>query len=66
VRGQLIEVDMSHAATTYRLLEGPGLPIRHFGQHLRLSPAAALRQPAAADPAGTDLPEDLQELPRAA
>jgi trehalose/maltose hydrolase-like predicted phosphorylase len=66
VRGQLIEVEMTHAATIYRLLEGPGLPIRHFGQHLRLSPAAAVSRPAAADAAGTHLPEDLRELPRAA
>jgi hypothetical protein len=57
---------MTHAATIYRLLEGPGLPIRHFGQHLRLSPAAALSRPAAADAAGAHPPEDLRELPRAA
>jgi alpha,alpha-trehalose phosphorylase len=62
VRGQLIEVDMTHAATTYRLLEGPGLPIRHFGQSVRLRPAVALSRPTAPNPAGTD----LQRLPRAA
>jgi Glycosyl hydrolase family 65, C-terminal domain len=60
--GQLIEVEMTHAATTYRLLEGPGLPIRHFGQQLRFSPGAALSRPTAADTAG----RDVQDLPRAA
>jgi alpha,alpha-trehalose phosphorylase len=62
VRGQLMEIDMTHAATTYRLLEGHGLPIQHFGQQLRLSRAAALSRPAPADLAAAD----LQELPRAA
>jgi alpha,alpha-trehalose phosphorylase len=38
VRGQLIEVDMTHAGTEYTLLEGRGLPIRHDGQELRLAP----------------------------
>ena len=37
-RGQLVEVDMTHATTTYRLLEGRGLLIRHFGEALRLTP----------------------------
>jgi alpha,alpha-trehalose phosphorylase len=40
VRGQLVEVDMTHGGTTYRLLEGPGLVVRHFGEELRLRPAA--------------------------
>jgi alpha,alpha-trehalose phosphorylase len=38
VRGQLIEVDMTHAGTSYRLLAGNGLPIRHDGELLRLAP----------------------------
>ena len=29
---------MTHATTTYRLLEGRGLLIRHFGEALRLTP----------------------------
>jgi alpha,alpha-trehalose phosphorylase len=37
VRGQLIEVELTHAATTYRLLEGPGLVIEHAGEELRLA-----------------------------
>ena len=36
VRGQLIEVDMTHDATTYRLLEGGGLLMMHGGEQLRL------------------------------
>lgn len=31
VRGQLIVVDKTPEATAYRLLEGRGLPIEHFG-----------------------------------
>jgi alpha,alpha-trehalose phosphorylase len=38
IRGQLIEVDMTHAGTEYTLLEGQGLPIRHDDQELRLAP----------------------------
>jgi alpha,alpha-trehalose phosphorylase len=38
VRGQLIEVDITHAGTNYTLLEGQGLPIRHDDQQLRLAP----------------------------
>jgi alpha,alpha-trehalose phosphorylase len=38
VRGQLVEVDMTHEATTYRLLEGRGILIEHFGESLRLAP----------------------------
>ena len=38
VRGQLIEVDITHAGTDYTLLEGQGLPIRHDDQQLRLAP----------------------------
>ena len=56
VRGQLIEVDMTHAGTTYRLLEGHGLLIRHFGEQLRLVPArsSGVRR------------RDREDLPRAA
>jgi alpha,alpha-trehalose phosphorylase len=46
VRGQLVEVDMQPAGTTYRLIEGRGLPIRHFGEPLRLTPNAPLHRPA--------------------
>jgi alpha,alpha-trehalose phosphorylase len=46
VRGQLVDVDMRPAGTTYRLLEGRGLPIRHFGEVLRLAPDAPLYRPA--------------------
>jgi alpha,alpha-trehalose phosphorylase len=60
IRGQLLEVDMTHEATTYRLLEGPGLPIRHFDEVVRLHPDAEARLPAAARDASDD------ELPRAA
>jgi alpha,alpha-trehalose phosphorylase len=38
IRGQLIEVDMTHEDTTYRLLEGPGILIQHDGEQLRLAP----------------------------
>jgi alpha,alpha-trehalose phosphorylase len=38
VRGQLVEVDMTHEATTYRLVEGRGLVIGHFDERLRLLP----------------------------
>jgi alpha,alpha-trehalose phosphorylase len=46
VRGQLVEVDMTHAATTYRLLEGPGIAVRHVDEDLRLVPGLPLRRPA--------------------
>jgi alpha,alpha-trehalose phosphorylase len=39
VRGQLIEVDMTHAGTAYRLVEGRGLLIEHCGEERRLVPA---------------------------
>ena len=42
-RGQLLEVDMTHEATSYRLLEGSGLLVEHFGETLRLTPAVAQR-----------------------
>ena len=45
VRGQRIEVDMKHAATTYRLLEGAGLMIEHFGEPVRLRPGVPVLMP---------------------
>ena len=45
VRGQLVEVDMTHEATTYRLLEGSGLLIGHFGEALRLNQGEPVRRP---------------------
>jgi alpha,alpha-trehalose phosphorylase len=44
VRGQVVEVDMTHAATTYRLVEGPGLVVHHFGEELRLRRGAPVRR----------------------
>ena len=44
VRGQLIEVDMTHETTTYRLVEGSGILIDHCGEQLRLTTAAAIRR----------------------
>jgi alpha,alpha-trehalose phosphorylase len=38
VRGQVLEVDMTHAGTTYTLIEGRGLPFKHFGEQLRVRP----------------------------
>jgi alpha,alpha-trehalose phosphorylase len=38
VRGQVVEVDMTHQATTYRLVEGSGLMVHHFEEPLRLLP----------------------------
>ena len=49
VRGQRIEVDMKHAATTYRLLEGAGLMIEHFGEPVRLRPGVPVLMPVVAD-----------------
>jgi alpha,alpha-trehalose phosphorylase len=40
VRGQVVEVDITHAGTTYELIEGTGLPIKHFGDQLRVLPGA--------------------------
>ena len=42
VRGQLIEVDMTHEETTYTLLEGTGLLIHENGEQLRLLPEPVL------------------------
>jgi alpha,alpha-trehalose phosphorylase len=38
VREQVVEVDMTHAGTTYTLIEGRGLPFKHFGEQLRVRP----------------------------
>jgi alpha,alpha-trehalose phosphorylase len=62
VRGQLIEVDITRQATTYRLLEGRGILIEHHGEPLRLTPGRPLRRPAPVIDAAAQ-PEDL---PRAA
>jgi alpha,alpha-trehalose phosphorylase len=48
VRGQRIEVDIRHAATTYRLLEGAGLLIEHEGRPVRLRPGVPVLLPALA------------------
>jgi alpha,alpha-trehalose phosphorylase len=50
VRGQVVEVEMTPAATTYRLLEGTGLVLGHFDEQLRLTPGAALRRPVLPEP----------------
>jgi alpha,alpha-trehalose phosphorylase len=44
VRGQLLEVEMTPATTTYRLLEGSGLLVEHFGEQLRVRPGAAVER----------------------
>jgi alpha,alpha-trehalose phosphorylase len=44
VRGQLVEVGMTRAGTTYRLVEGTGLVVRHFGEELRLRPGAPVER----------------------
>jgi alpha,alpha-trehalose phosphorylase len=36
IRGQLLEVDITHEATTYLLREGEGLSIEHNGEEVRL------------------------------
>jgi hypothetical protein len=45
VREQLIEVDMTHEGATYRLIEGRGILIRHFGEPLRLAPGEPVARP---------------------
>jgi alpha,alpha-trehalose phosphorylase len=45
VREQLIEVDMTHEGATYRLIEGRGILIRHFGEPLRLVPGEPVARP---------------------
>ena len=62
VRGQRIEVDMTTAETTYRLLDGTGILIEHFGEELRLRPGRPVSRPAEAGPTGAD----VLDLPRAA
>ncbi len=46
VRGQVIEVDMGPDQTVYTLLEGGGIPIRHFEEAVRLVPGGPLSRPA--------------------
>jgi hypothetical protein len=46
----------------YRLLEGRGLPIEHFGEPLRLAPGVPVMRPATTALPGTR----TAELPRAA
>jgi alpha,alpha-trehalose phosphorylase len=51
VRGQVVEVDMTPEQTSYTLVEGRGLPLKHFGEQLRVlpgEPAPAGRRRAAA------------------
>jgi trehalose/maltose hydrolase-like predicted phosphorylase len=62
VREQLVEVDITHAATTYRLLEGHSLQIEHCDEQLRLTRGGRLTLPASAVPAAGE----PQDLPRAA
>jgi alpha,alpha-trehalose phosphorylase len=62
VREQVVEVDITPAATTYSLLEGHSLPIQHFGEQLRLTRGGPLTLPAPASSAAGE----LQDLPRAA
>ena len=40
VRGQVVEVDMTHEATTYRLVDGRGIQVGHFDERVRLLPGA--------------------------
>ena len=49
VREQLIEVDMTHHATTYRLLDGRGIRVQHLGEELRLTSDAAIERPVRRD-----------------
>jgi alpha,alpha-trehalose phosphorylase len=53
VRGQVIDVELTHEQTTYRLPAGTGIPIRHFDEDIRLVPGQAASRPVAA----TDDPE---------
>jgi alpha,alpha-trehalose phosphorylase len=56
VRGQLIEVDMTPAETRYTLLEGPGLPLAHCGETVRLTPGAPVSRAPASPRPGTPAP----------
>ena len=58
VRGQVLEVDITHAATTYRLLEGSGLMVSHLGEAFRVSPGVPAIRPATPMPAP---PAEIQE-----
>jgi alpha,alpha-trehalose phosphorylase len=49
VRGQLVEVGMTPDGTSYELLEGRGLPVKHFGEQLRVLPGQPLYRPLAVD-----------------
>ncbi|MDX6707508.1 MAG: alpha,alpha-trehalose phosphorylase, partial [Solirubrobacteraceae bacterium] len=62
VRGQVVEVDMTPAGTTYRLIEGHGLLIHHTDELVRLVPDTPVRRSAPSEPARAD--DD--ELPLAA
>jgi alpha,alpha-trehalose phosphorylase len=66
VRGQVVEVDMRRATTTYRLLEGRGVPVEHFGEPLHLAPGVPVVRGAAAAPPVMPAGDDVAELPRAA
>jgi alpha,alpha-trehalose phosphorylase len=48
VRGQVVEVDMEPGATTYRLVAGHGIQLRHFGELLRVTAARPERRLEAA------------------
>jgi alpha,alpha-trehalose phosphorylase len=48
IRGQRMEVDMDREGTSYRLLEGSGLLLRHEDEEFRLLPDAPARFPATA------------------
>jgi alpha,alpha-trehalose phosphorylase len=62
VREQMVEVDITHAATTYRLLEGHSLQIEHFGEQHRLTRGGSLTLPAPP----SRVAGEPQDLPRAA
>jgi alpha,alpha-trehalose phosphorylase len=51
VRDQVVEVDVTQSGTTYTLIEGRGLPFKHFGEPLRVRPG---------------VPVTITELPMAA
>ncbi|HEX2105009.1 MAG TPA: glycosyl hydrolase family 65 protein [Solirubrobacteraceae bacterium] len=55
VRGQVVEVEMTHEATTYRLVDGHGLLVAHGDELLRLRVGAPVRRPVAGEP-GAELP----------
>ena len=48
VRGQRLDVALDHAGTSYTLLDGGALTIRHEGEELSLTPGEALHRPAVA------------------